>query len=124
VMRGIRRSPSEAHAITRLARYDHSVRKTFAHIRKFSGKLRQLVCKCAIKKGAQRRPFLLLVGRIGKSAFRELERLAGLGTAVLLALNRTRVTGKEAALFEDIAQIRLEIGQSLRDAMTNGARLA
>src|SRR3954454_24503158 len=57
-------------------------------------------------------------------ALRELERLARFRTAVLLALHDTGVAGQEAALLGDAAQIRLEVGQSLRDAVTHGTRLA
>src|ERR1700736_5871473 len=38
---------------------------------------------------------------------RELERLARLGAAVLLALDDARVAGEKAALFQNAAQIRL-----------------
>src|ERR1700712_3178406 len=57
-------------------------------------------------------------------ALRELERLARLGAAVLLALDDAGVAGQEAALLEDAAQIRLEIGQGLGDAVTHGTGLA
>src|SRR6476620_7428058 len=55
---------------------------------------------------------------------RELERLARLRPAVLLALHGAGVAGQEAALLEDAAQIRLEVRQGLGDAVTHGARLA
>src|SRR5690606_35841303 len=54
----------------------------------------------------------------------ELERTACLCTAVLLALDDARVAGQEAALLEDRAQARLEVGQRLGDAVTNGTGLA
>src|SRR5664279_6047321 len=57
-------------------------------------------------------------------ALRELERLARFGAAVLLALYHARVARQEAALFQDAAQIRLETGQRLGDAVANRARLA
>ena len=57
-------------------------------------------------------------------ALRELERLARLGAAVLLALHSTGVAGQEAALLQHAAQIGLEIRQRLRDAVTHGTRLA
>src|SRR5882672_12123682 len=57
-------------------------------------------------------------------ALRELERLARLGAAVLLALHGTGVAGQEAALLQHAAQVRLEVGQRLRDAVTHGTRLA
>src|SRR2546423_13682377 len=53
-------------------------------------------------------------------ALRELERLARLRPAVLLALHGTGVAGQEAALVEEAAQIRLEVGQSPRDAGMHG----
>src|SRR5665647_502521 len=55
---------------------------------------------------------------------RELERLARLGAAVLLALDHARVAREETALFQNAAQIRLEIGQRLGDTVTHRARLA
>src|SRR4051812_30540424 len=57
-------------------------------------------------------------------ALRELERLARFRTPVLLALHDTGVAGQEAALLQYAAQIRLEVGQSLRNAVTHGTRLA
>ena len=54
-------------------------------------------------------------------ALRELERLARLGAAVLLALDHAGVAGEEAALLEDAPQLRLEIGQRLGDAVTDRA---
>src|SRR5258707_179587 len=53
-------------------------------------------------------------------ALRELERLARLGAAVLLALDGTAVAGQEATLLQRAAQIPLEIGQRLGDAVTDG----
>jgi hypothetical protein len=43
-------------------------------------------------------------------ALRELEAAAGLCLAVFLTLNGTAVTGKEAALFESRAKVRLKMG--------------
>src|SRR5438445_11315021 len=57
-------------------------------------------------------------------ALRELERLARLRPAVLLALHGAGVAGQEAAFLQNAAQIRLEVGQSLGDAVTHGTRLA
>src|SRR6202790_2581771 len=57
-------------------------------------------------------------------ALRELERLARLGAAVLLALDGTAVAGQETTLLQHAAQIRFEIGQRLGDAMTDGTGLA
>src|SRR5665213_2843709 len=56
-------------------------------------------------------------------ALRELERLARLGATVLLALDHARVAGEETALFQNAAQIRLEIGQRLRQAVAHRTRL-
>jgi hypothetical protein len=60
-------------------------------MRKFSGKLRQLIGKCTAKR-APEAPFFSRF-RIGSIrckclAFRKLEGLARLGTTVLLALDR------------------------------------
>src|ERR1044072_5440952 len=57
-------------------------------------------------------------------ALRELERTTGLRLAVLLALDHAGVAGQEAALLEHGAQLRLEIGERLGDAVTNGTGLA
>src|SRR5258708_34146828 len=57
-------------------------------------------------------------------ALRELDRPARLGAAVLLALDPARVAGQEAALLQDTAQLRLEIGQRLRQAVAHRAGLA
>src|SRR5262245_57223413 len=56
-------------------------------------------------------------------ALGELERAASLCLAVLLALDHSRVAREEAAALEDRAQVRLEVGQCLGDAVTHGARL-
>src|SRR5690606_38039362 len=57
-------------------------------------------------------------------ALRERERAAGLGLAILLALDHTAVAGEEAAPLEHGAQIRFEVGQRLGDTVTHGAGLA
>src|ERR1700760_4053185 len=57
-------------------------------------------------------------------ALRELERTTGFRLAVLFTFDDTRVAGQEAALLQDAAQIRLEVGERLRDAVTYGACLA
>src|SRR6202035_6010790 len=83
------------------------------------------------KKGADKRPFSK-VSHVPHSrqiltkqlALRELERFARLGAAVLLALDHAGVAGKEAALFQNAAQIRLEVSQRLRDTVTYCACLA
>src|SRR3974390_2505722 len=59
-----------------------------------------------------------------RSALRELEGPAGLGAAVLLALNDARVAGEEAAALERAAQPRLEIGQRLGKTMPHSAGLS
>src|SRR3974390_2044639 len=56
-------------------------------------------------------------------ALRELERPARLGAAVFLALDHAGVAREEAAPLQDVPQIRLEIGQRLRNARTHGACL-
>src|SRR5712671_7381394 len=89
----------------------------------FRKKLHQLVGKSSTKRAlASALSELLMMPHsrqvLAKQlAFRELERLARLGPAVLLALHRARVAGEKAALFQDAAQIRLEIGQRLGDAV-------
>src|SRR6476469_905590 len=54
---------------------------------------------------------------------RELEGPAGLGLAVLLALDHAGVAGQEATLLEHATQLGLEIGESLGDAMAHSAGL-
>jgi hypothetical protein len=49
---------------------------------------------------------------------RELERAAGLGLAVLLALDHAAIAGEEAALFQDAAQVEFEIGQPSEAVIT------
>src|SRR5260221_6590788 len=96
----------------------------------FRKKLHQLVGKSSTKRAPASALSELLMMPHSRQvlarqlALRELERLARLGAAVLLALHRTRVAGEKAAPFQDAAQIRLEIGQRLGDAVTDGARLA
>ena len=58
------------------------------------------------------------------SALRELEAAAGLHAAVLLALHDAAVAGEEAALLEDAAQLRLEVGERLGDAVAHRTGLA
>src|SRR5580692_1126059 len=52
-------------------------------------------------------------------ALRELERLARFRPAVLLALDGAGVAGEETTLLQYAAQLRLEIGQRLGQAMTH-----
>src|SRR5215212_703300 len=59
-----------------------------------------------------------------RSALRELEAAAGFLLAVLLALDDARVAGQEALLLEGAAQLRLVIGERLREAVAHGAGLA
>src|SRR5512145_1715534 len=58
------------------------------------------------------------------SALGELEAAAGLHAPVLLALDGTAVAGQEPAFLERPAQVRLEVGERLRDAVTHRAGLA
>src|SRR5947208_15611359 len=82
------------------------------------------------KKGADRRPLssgecsnlLQILAKL--LALRELERLARLRPAVLLALDGAGIAGQEPALLQHAAQVRLEIGERLGDAVTHGTRLA
>src|SRR5258706_805880 len=96
----------------------------------FRKKLHQLVGKSSTKRApASALSELLMMPHsqqvlTNRLALRELERLARLGAAVLLALDHPRVAGEKAALLQDAAQIRFEIGQRLRDAVTHRARLA
>src|ERR1700686_5370254 len=102
----------------------------FARIRKFSGKTVLIHCQMRRKKGRLSAPFWLSYPPYWRQilakqlALRELERLARLGAAVLFALDHARVTGEEAALFQQASQIRLEISQRLRDAVTHRTCLA
>src|SRR5688572_31115989 len=59
-----------------------------------------------------------------ESALRELEAAAGLGAAVLLALDHAAVTGQEAGRLDRAAQRGLELGQRLADAVLDRAGLA
>src|SRR4030081_3997095 len=99
-------------------------------MRKFSGKTASTLRQMIDKKRRPKAPFevssLLDSQRIVsvRLPLRELERLARLGAAVLLALDHARVAGEKAALFQNAAQIRFEIGQRLRDAVTHRAGLA
>src|SRR5258708_24760071 len=74
------------------------------------------------KKGAPGAPFCSCV-RSAASALGELERPAGLGAAVFLALDHARVAGEEAATLQDAAQIGLKLGERLGDRVAHGARL-
>src|ERR1043166_50766 len=84
---------------------------------------RSLNRPCANKKGAPQRA-LACRRSIAALALRELEAPARLGLAVLLALDHARIAGEEAAALERVAQVRLEIGQRLRDAVAHRAGLS
>src|SRR5690349_3088678 len=73
-------------------------------------------------KGRRSAPEICFVGA-RRLALGELERPAGLGTAVLLALDYAGVAGEEAALLEHAAQLRLEMRQRLRQAVAYSASL-
>src|SRR3546814_4371372 len=67
-----------------------------------------------------------LIGTEVRSALTlgELEALAGLGLAVLLAFHHATVAGQEACLLDDRAQQRLIMGERLGDAVLHRASLA
>src|SRR6478735_9032192 len=69
------------------------------------------------KKGALSAPFF--VCRRDASALGELERTPGLGAAILLALDHARVAGQESAALQDAAQVGLEGGERLGDAVAH-----
>src|SRR5205085_6955212 len=71
---------------------------------------------------AAARPFLANV--IAALALGELEAAPRLGLAVLLALDHAAVAGEEAAALERATQVRLEVGQRLRDAVGHRAGLS
>src|SRR5690606_13272908 len=56
-------------------------------------------------------------------ALRELEAAAGLGAAVLLALDHAAIAGEEAGGLHGAAQFRLELAQGLADAVLDRAGL-
>src|SRR5712692_1424442 len=58
------------------------------------------------------------------SALGELERAAGLGAPVFLALDHPRVAGEKAVALEHGPQVRLVIHQRLGDAVAHRSRLA
>src|SRR5438128_8982927 len=62
--------------------------------------------------------------RYARLPLAELEAAAGLGAAVLLALDDAAVAGQETLALDRDAQCRLIAGQCGRDAMTDSARLA
>src|SRR3546814_18200447 len=55
---------------------------------------------------------------------RELEAAAGLGLTVILTLDGAAVAGQEAGRLDRAATGRVDTGQSLRDPVRTGARLA
>src|SRR5258708_40102714 len=117
VMQRTRRGQNNATcAITTPHSTIRGVGNPFAHTRKFSGKTASTRRKMISKKGARRRPFRVLKMPHSRRflarqlALGELERLARLGAAVLLALDHARVAREKAAFFQNATQIRLEIG--------------
>src|SRR5688500_1092483 len=76
------------------------------------------------KRAVPRGTTLFASARPKGSALRELEAAAGLGAAVLLALDHTAVAGKEPGGFDREAQRRLELGERLADAVLDRAGLA
>src|SRR3954453_23774499 len=90
----------------------------------------QFAYKRTAKRALKSAPFCISLKPLSRRmrpkrlTLRELEGPAGLGLAVLLTLDHARVTGEEAALLEHGAQLRLEIGERLGDAVTDRAGLA
>src|SRR3954468_4058042 len=89
----------------------------------------QFAYKRTAKRALKSAPFCISLKPLSRRmrpmrlTLRELEGPAGLGLAVLLALDHAGVAGEEAALLEHGAQLRLEIGQRLGDAVTDGTGL-
>src|SRR5437879_3301418 len=77
-----------------------------------------------MRRAARAPPSCALARKANPSALGELERAACLGPAVLLALDDARVAGQEAAVLQGGAQVRLEIGQRLGNAVTHRPGLA
>src|SRR6266702_7381033 len=90
----------------------------------------QFAYKRKTKRALKSAPFYISLKPLSRRmlpkrlTLRELERPAGLGLAVLLALDHAGVAGQEAALLEHGAQLWLEIGERLGDAMTDSTGLA
>src|SRR5690554_2963923 len=76
------------------------------------------------KKARRSGPFPNLACILRNLALRELERTAGLGATVLLALDHTAVAGQEATLLEHAAKRGLVMGQRLGDAVAHRTGLA
>src|SRR3954466_11161787 len=76
------------------------------------------------KKAARETGPPLFLRRSRGLALRELEAAAGLGAAVLLALNDARIAGQEAFALHGGAKARLVAGERGRDAVAGRARLA
>src|SRR6516162_6139778 len=89
----------------------------------------QFVHKRSTKRAPNSAPFCISLKPLSRRmlpkrlTLGELERPARLGLAVLLALDDAGIAGEKAALLEHAAQLRLEIGERLGDAVTDGARL-
>src|SRR5947209_10042422 len=95
------------------ASYDRRVGNTFAPVGKFSKKSTSTVRQMVNKKGRRSAP--LFRNRSAAFAarilpFRQLERPARLGAAVLLAFDDARIACEKSTLLEDAAQVRFEIG--------------
>ena len=75
------------------------------------------------RRAPRRRPPNNVAKRL-RSTLRELEAATRTGAAVLLALDDAAVAGQEAALLEDATQLGLEVGERLRDAVTDSTGLA
>src|SRR3954469_3479310 len=90
----------------------------------------QFAYKRTTKRALKSAPFCILLKPLSRQilpkrlALGELEGPARLGLAVLLALDHAGIAGEKAALLEHSPQLRLEIGQRLGDAVTDGAGLA
>src|SRR6266508_2218739 len=90
-------------------------------VRKAAGgpKVRSARCGAASNGLSEAKPIL----PSAQLALRELERAAGLGLAVFLALDHARVAGEKAVVLEDGTQVRLVIRQRLGDAVPYGSGL-
>src|SRR5690606_1342377 len=74
-------------------------------------------------KEKARRSGPLCIRTSAGSALGELEGPAGLGAAVLLALDHAAVAGEKAAALQNAAQLGLVMGERLGDAVAHGAGL-
>ena len=76
------------------------------------------------RKKAARRPLFRTKVPIEDQRFENWKDTAGLLVSILLALDHARVAGQEAFTLQDRTQIRLEVGERLRQPMAYGAGLA